>query len=277
MTTRKKEILDLLCKVEPIINSNHAWEDYTKLGFAPKDVEIITSIATAKSKELHSIKDNDIFWNCVIGALRYLAQSNTQCAVPKILERLQELDNYSDFVVTEFMPSILAYFQEDIIPELKKYIGNRNIKNFWCQIACADALALIAKNNENNPKTVALCLDTLLSFIKKPNKKSLPLNSSLVYSVLSIHKIKKLSDKEFSHIQNLYKNNLADISDLGDIEDVEIEFGRREKRDTPKPNYMTGAPPPPKLYLNENYHERIGRNDPCLCGSGKKFKKCCLN
>ena len=21
----------------------------------------------------------------------------------------------------------------------------------------------------------------------------------------------------------------------------------------------------------------IGRNDPCLCGSGKKYKKCCMN
>lgn len=27
------------------------------------------------------------------------------------------------------------------------------------------------------------------------------------------------------------------------------------------------------------YHRnvpKIGRNDPCLCGSGKKYKKCCL-
>lgn len=22
---------------------------------------------------------------------------------------------------------------------------------------------------------------------------------------------------------------------------------------------------------------KVGRNDPCLCGSGKKFKKCCAN
>ncbi|HHX32016.1 MAG TPA: SEC-C domain-containing protein, partial [Bacteroidales bacterium] len=22
--------------------------------------------------------------------------------------------------------------------------------------------------------------------------------------------------------------------------------------------------------------EKIGRNDPCPCGSGKKYKKCCL-
>ncbi|EIQ7094695.1 SEC-C domain-containing protein, partial [Enterococcus faecalis] len=23
--------------------------------------------------------------------------------------------------------------------------------------------------------------------------------------------------------------------------------------------------------------KKIGRNDPCYCGSGKKYKKCCLN
>ena len=22
---------------------------------------------------------------------------------------------------------------------------------------------------------------------------------------------------------------------------------------------------------------KVGRNEPCICGSGKKFKKCCLN
>jgi uncharacterized protein len=26
-----------------------------------------------------------------------------------------------------------------------------------------------------------------------------------------------------------------------------------------------------------NVHRNVGRNDPCPCGSGKKFKKCCLN
>ncbi|WP_244521440.1 SEC-C metal-binding domain-containing protein [Bradyrhizobium sp. DOA9] len=26
-----------------------------------------------------------------------------------------------------------------------------------------------------------------------------------------------------------------------------------------------------------NSDKRVGRNDPCPCGSGKKFKKCCLN
>ncbi|MBD3810221.1 MAG: SEC-C domain-containing protein, partial [Sulfuricurvum sp.] len=26
-----------------------------------------------------------------------------------------------------------------------------------------------------------------------------------------------------------------------------------------------------------NYEPKIGRNDLCPCGSGKKYKKCCLN
>ncbi len=27
---------------------------------------------------------------------------------------------------------------------------------------------------------------------------------------------------------------------------------------------------------DENPFKHVGRNDPCPCGSGKKFKKCCL-
>jgi uncharacterized protein YecA (UPF0149 family) len=26
-----------------------------------------------------------------------------------------------------------------------------------------------------------------------------------------------------------------------------------------------------------NHSPKIGRNDPCSCGSGKKYKKCCLS
>ena len=27
----------------------------------------------------------------------------------------------------------------------------------------------------------------------------------------------------------------------------------------------------------KNPNKHVGRNDPCICGSGKKYKKCCLN
>jgi preprotein translocase subunit SecA len=36
----------------------------------------------------------------------------------------------------------------------------------------------------------------------------------------------------------------------------------------------TSEPPPQIEQRHVDEHERIGRNDPCWCGSGKKFKKC---
>jgi SEC-C motif-containing protein len=37
--------------------------------------------------------------------------------------------------------------------------------------------------------------------------------------------------------------------------------------------YLDGEIVPPKPYVRET--PKIGRNDPCPCGSGKKYKKCC--
>ena len=36
-----------------------------------------------------------------------------------------------------------------------------------------------------------------------------------------------------------------------------------------------GAPDQPKVETVVHEGPRIGRNDPCPCGSGKKYKKCC--
>ena len=37
--------------------------------------------------------------------------------------------------------------------------------------------------------------------------------------------------------------------------------------------YLEGKTPTPQTVVRET--AKVGRNDPCSCGSGKKFKKCC--
>ena len=39
---------------------------------------------------------------------------------------------------------------------------------------------------------------------------------------------------------------------------------------------MKPADGQPKVETIPNRGERVGRNDPCPCGSGKKYKRCCL-
>jgi len=38
-----------------------------------------------------------------------------------------------------------------------------------------------------------------------------------------------------------------------------------------------GNRPVPELAAMQGVKQKAGRNDPCPCGSGKKYKKCCLN
>jgi hypothetical protein len=44
----------------------------------------------------------------------------------------------------------------------------------------------------------------------------------------------------------------------------------------PEPEPMPAVPPPVPAGTGLKTKKKIGRNDPCPCGSGKKYKKCCL-
>ena len=67
--------------------------------------------------------------------------------------------------------------------------------------------------------------------------------------LLRTYKRRYLNNKIMSSTTVLYRSN-AFSNTLGIIEEVENK---------------------PQIDLSQ----KIGRNDPCPCGSGKKFKKCC--
>ncbi|UCD30957.1 MAG: SEC-C domain-containing protein [Desulfobacterales bacterium] len=48
-----------------------------------------------------------------------------------------------------------------------------------------------------------------------------------------------------------------------------IEVDRKQPEDITDLDILLNWPKPQKA------EEKIGRNDPCSCGSGKKYKKCC--
>ena len=78
-------------------------------------------------------------------------------------------------------------------------------------------------------------------------------NSYKLEDILQKYKSRYLDEKIFSSTTVLYKSK-AFSQTLGIIEETE------EK---------------PKLDTTNIDISKIGRNDPCPCGSGKKFKKCC--
>lgn len=69
--------------------------------------------------------------------------------------------------------------------------------------------------------------------------------------------------------EKLYENMLKAKADWLFTIPAWDDIYSEEERSTIRKNFNRS-----RIVVNE---EKIGRNDPCPCGSGKKYKKCCLN
>jgi len=57
------------------------------------------------------------------------------------------------------------------------------------------------------------------------------------------------------------------------VDDLEAEFQRKKKRELEQAR-MAGSGPMEEVVQVRRSGEKIRPNDPCHCGSGKKYKKC---
>jgi hypothetical protein len=58
------------------------------------------------------------------------------------------------------------------------------------------------------------------------------------------------------------------------VDDLEEAFQRRKRRELEQAR-MAGAGDSQPVQRVVRSGAKVGRNDPCPCGSGKKYKKCC--
>lgn len=87
-------------------------------------------------------------------------------------------------------------------------------------------------------------------------------------------------DPDFSDL----KSNLVVACKLMDYQVPELKHWERELAEPRRPFFLQASRPPVVEDRDDSpsgspvsTRVKTGRNDPCPCGSGKKFKKCCLN
>jgi hypothetical protein len=169
------------------------------------------------------------------------------------------------------------------ISPLSLFFNNQNNK-LYARVMAIDGMKYIV---ENHPECREDVLNQYQHYMAHPNCSDKTFNGLLVSYSIDLVAVELIDD-----IRTLYQKNCAELSMSGDIEDVEIELGLRQVRDTPRPRYVPEgidkdlltsiqdklfahkeAPKPPLVYESQ----KVGRNAPCPCGSGKKYKKCCLH
>ena len=94
-------------------------------------------------------------------------------------------------------------------------------------------------------------------------------NIKLEVAKIMLHIVKRGMNIKREPVAEVTGERLDDSYHEDEDEVEEIDFSPEEL--TPRPQHSNSEKPEP--YRNEG--PKIGRNDPCPCGSGKKYKNCC--
>jgi len=253
------------------------WLDYLALGFTQDHVPELIRMATDLA--LHNDDDEeDYVWWAPIHAWRALAQLKAEGAAQPLVLLFDELWP-SDWLAEEF-PTVFSMIGCSTVPVLVEFLADNNVDPEH-RASIPGCLQQIA---EDHPTCRQTCIDALTRQLEKYATNADFLNGFLVAALGELKAVDAIA-----LIREAHAKNCVDISIVGDLEEAEILIGVRESRSTPPPRYQhfPGLPQPEPDNFDrllkkiavptiEQRRTKVSRNEPCPCGSGKKYKKCCL-
>jgi hypothetical protein len=241
------------------------------LGFTDEDVPALLQLA----QDEEALQDEDALINSApYHAWRILGLLKAESATLPLFAAIID-DDWS----TEDGPAILGLIGEKAIEPIKQCLTGSATDDDKKGILVAAFGEIIKNNPEYREQGVVFFTEYLAKITDK--------DSSLAGFVICVL-IDMNARESIEAIRAAFKRNCVDISIAGDIEEVEIEMDFRQRRAKPKPNYhglremdddeiFGVVPKKVKPFVQPEPTIKVGRNDPCPCGSGKKYKKCCLH
>jgi HEAT repeat protein len=237
------------------------WPDYKQYGFGHEDVEDLLGLLTDLSLHGAPAGSNEVW--VPLHAWRALGQLGDPRAIEPLIGMFDALCN-DDWALEE-LPQALGMIGKTAISHLTAFLNDNSHSEFARGMAIG-ALEEIAKRD---PSTRNDVVGIITHYLDDPDPKATGLNGTAVNALITLE-----ARESIETLRRLYKSGTVDLFACGDVEDVEIELGLRTQRSSPRPDLA-------QVYgltkQDDAKRQKIGRNDPCPCGSGKKYKKCCLH
>lgn len=249
------------------------WPDYVaEVGLGREDVAALTRMVCDVALSQVGTDRSEVW--APVHAWRALGQLGAQEAVAPLLAFLRTAEN--DEAVNEELPVVLGMIGLAAVPHIAAFLSDRANPISPAATAMAGLREIVARHPECRDECVAI-----LARVLEPHAASDPsINGFAVWTLIELAAVEAIDV-----MRGAFQRKAVDLSLVGDNEDVETALGLRERRATPAPRYQVGS----LGWLNrpdagDIQHDtrvspqggKVGRNDPCPCGSGKKYKKCCL-
>lgn len=270
----------------------------------PELLRILEDTVTRAEEIVANDPDEEYFAHMY--ALFLLAQFRETPAYPLVVRiaRLGEslLESLVGESVTEDLFRILASVCDGDLDPVKALIEDPALYEY-ARVAALDSLSVLLIEE-------AVSRDEVMAYYKSLFAGKLERKQSMVWDSLAYNSVKLYPEEVAEDIMTAYAEGLVD-SGFMNPRDVERalkkgkeavlqQFAERangyikntvdemewwacfSEPERSAPAQKTPAAPPrvssPRSYLDQTIRQapKIGRNDPCPCGSGKKYKKCCL-
>jgi hypothetical protein len=225
-------------------------------------------------------------------ALFLLAKFREQRAWPLLVRLVSAPDGADEVlgdVITESLDGIMASVCGDDIAGVKALIENPAIFDMVRGAAVNAIVRLVVGGRLDREEAMAYFATLFQTLERKPGE----VWNSLGTSCLDLHPQELLGEIRQAQAEGLIDEDCFHESDIqnalalgkegavqalregpykhGLIDDVEEEMSWMAGFEEPGPR-----PAPQGKETVVRTGPKIGRNDPCPCGSGKKYKKCCL-
>ena len=271
MSTKYTEpVAQLLAYGDP--REETQWPNYLSLGFTEEHVPELVEMALDDELNRGSGKTLKIW--APVHAWRTLAQLQAEDAIEPLLALFDFEEAFDDDWALSELPTIYGMIGQKAIPVLSKHLSDNPAEDMP-GIVVVDCIREIGKTH---PQAQLECIEVLSSQLERFNYNSLTVNGFLISGLVELRALDRLP-----LIKQAFDSGRVDLSIVGDMEDVEIDWGLREGRSTPRPGlFEEGGGEFSLIFESDGSNPKpqkpkIGRNDPCPCGSGRKYKKCCFN
>jgi len=265
--------------------------NYAALGLSRGDVPALIRMAT--DDLLHEVPRESLAVWAPVHAWRALVKLRAEEAIVPLTGLFRQLDDRMDDWISEDLPADLAEFGTPALDPLTAFLADASHGD-WSRVAAARAIEEVGLEY---PELRLDCVGRLAAHLERFAEQSETLNAFFVSSLWNLRAVEAMPV-----IERAFASGRVDESVMGDVEDVQIHFGLKTKREhPPKPNKLTimgekfraqwkaaGLPlpdadgnwlqskPEPAAWSPPFQAPlKVGRNEPCPCGSGKKYKKCC--
>jgi SEC-C motif len=246
----------------------------------------------------------------VVHAINILGAMRDEQALPLLIEMVPHAYFSNHEAAVEVLPAALGYYGETAVEPYMKFINeyrgaHRDNPDFaHCRHTVSAGLTRIALNDEAVRPRVADFVTGLFADLQEDDRIFLSFSAGHpvaldkepgkergLKAVRAAYERGMISQeiqgdfKEFTRMvrerrPSLFNDLIPDLFDFYSPEEIKRRQKERAERQEDDPYRPDAEPLIPVGYtmaerggLKRN--EKVGRNDPCPCGSGKKYKKCC--